>query len=132
VVKSTTWRACEQDHCLGVLAERRIAPMLKIGLKIALALLAALAAPVLAQAQGGNRDQPPTQEQPVTPAQPGNQGQPANVERIDSPQGTVTVVRPPPLAQPATPRPRVNPDPVPPPPGTPFLTDQLGAPARER
>jgi hypothetical protein len=66
----------------------------------AAAVLAALAAPALAQDQSGN------------------------VERVETPQGTVTIVRPTPRAQPATPAPYVNPDPVPPPPVTPFPTDQ--------
>jgi hypothetical protein len=66
-------------------------------------VLAVLAAPALAQDQQGN------------------------VERIETPQGTVTVVRPTPRAQPATPAPYVNPDPVPPPPVTPFPSDQDGS-----
>jgi hypothetical protein len=78
--------------------------------------LAVLVGPALAQDQTGNQQD-----------RPGNPEPPANVERIETPQGTVTVVRPTPLPQPP-PRPRINPDPVPPPPGTPFLTDQLGAP----
>ena len=75
-------------------------------IRIAAALLTAalaggLAGPALAQDQG-------------------------NVERVETPQGAVTIVRPTPRAQPATPAPQVNPDPVPPPPATPFLTDQDG------
>jgi hypothetical protein len=54
------------------------------------------------------------------------QDQPGNVERVETPQGAVTVVRPTPRPQPATPAPYVNPDPVPPPPVTPFPTDQDG------
>src|SRR5262249_54609675 len=66
----------------------------------AAAVLAALAAPALAQDQQGT------------------------VERAETPQGTATTVRPTPRAQPATPAPYVTPDPVPPPPVTPFPTDQ--------
>ena len=88
--------------------------------RIVAAVLAALACPALAQDQPGNRNQPNSQDQP------GGQRPPGNVERIETPQGTVTIIRPPPLAQPAAPRPRVNPDPVPPPLSTPFLGDQLG------
>jgi hypothetical protein len=54
------------------------------------------------------------------------QDQQGNVERVETPEGTVTVVRPTPRAQPAAPEPRVNPDPIPPPPVTPFPTDQDG------
>ena len=60
----------------------------------------------------------------VGPAQA--QDQPGNVERVETPQGAVTIVRPTRRAQPATPAPQVNPDPLPPPPATPFLTDQDG------
>jgi len=66
--------------------------------RIAAVLLAVLAAPALAQA-------------------------PSQVERVETPEGAVTVIRPPPRAQQATPPPMVNPDPVPPPPATPFPTD---------
>lgn len=59
----------------------------------------------------------------VGPALAQDQG---NVERVETPQGAVTIVRPTPRAQPATPAPQVNPDPIPPPPATPFLTDQDG------
>src|SRR5260221_13004926 len=40
------------------------------------------------------------------------QDQPGNIERVETPQGTVTIVRPTPRAQSATPAPQVNPDPV--------------------
>jgi hypothetical protein len=83
-------------------------------IKIVIAALTALASPALAQDQPGNR------------GQPGNQEQPGSVERIETPQGTLTIVRPRPRAQPSVPRSHVNPDPVPPPPQTQFLTDQLG------
>jgi hypothetical protein len=68
--------------------------------RIAAMLLAVVAAPALAQSP------------------------PSTTEQVETPQGTVTIVRPPPRAQPYTPGPQVNPDPVPPPPQTPFLTDQ--------
>ena len=91
-------------------------------LRIVVGVLALLIGPALAQDQTGNQGQTGTQGQAET------QGRP-NVERIETPQGTVTVVRPTPRGQPGTPqpstaRPRVNPDPVPPRPGTPFLGDQ--------
>jgi hypothetical protein len=67
----------------------------------------------------------PTRYEPAVarPALARDQG---NVERVETPQGAVTIVRPTPRAQPATPAPQVRPDPVPPPPATPFLTDQDG------
>ena len=94
--------------------------------RIVVAVLAALAWPALAQNQTGNQDQSGNQEQASPQDQPGGQTRPGTVERIETPQGTVTIVRPPPRAQPAAPRPRVNPDPVPPSPATPFLGEQLG------
>ena len=83
-------------------------------MKSVIALLVAFAWPALAQDQPGNQDQPHNQDPSVY------------VERIETPQGTVTVLRPRPHAQPSMPRPHVNPDPVPPLPQTPFLADQLG------
>ena len=91
-------------------------------------VLALLIGPALAQDQPGNQGESGTQGRTGTQGQIESQGRPPNVERIETPQGTITVVRPTPRAQPAAPRPtlrtRVNPDPVPPPPGTPFLGDQ--------
>jgi hypothetical protein len=53
--------------------------------------------------------------------------QEGNVERVETPQGVVTIVRPTPRAQPYIRGTQVNPDPMPPPPATPFLTDQNGS-----
>ena len=88
--------------------------------RIVVAVLAALAWPALAQ------DQPVSQDRPDGQDQPGGQRRSGNVERIETPDGAVTVVRPTPRSQPPAPRPRVNPDPVPPSPPTPFRRDQLG------
>ena len=84
---------------------------MKIG--IVIALLAALAGPASAQ------------DQPANPGRSGDQDRPGTVERVETPQGTVTVIRPAPLAEPTV-RPQVNFDPTPPPPQTPFLSNQLG------
>jgi hypothetical protein len=97
-------------------------------LRIVVGALALLVGPALAQDQPGNQS-----GQTGDPGQAEIQVRPSNVERIETPQGAVTVVRPTPRAQPAAPQPmlrtpapraRVNPDPVPPRPGTPFLGDQ--------
>jgi hypothetical protein len=78
--------------------------MRSICIGIVAALLATLARPAWAQEQ-----------------------QEGNVERVETPQGVVTIVRPTPRAQPYIRGPQVNPDPVPPPPATPFLTEQTGS-----
>jgi hypothetical protein len=83
----------------------------------AIAVLAALAAPAWAQEQ---------------PPEPGNREPSGYVERVDTPEGTVTIVRPGPHPQPSPRRAVVNPDPVPPPPQTRFLTDQVGTECRSR
>jgi hypothetical protein len=86
-----------------------------IAVAVLVVLAGALAGPALAQTTNQGRAD--------------TQGQ---VERVETPQGTVTIMRPAPLAQPATPgppaapTPNINFDPVPPPPATPFLGNQTG------